>query len=129
MYDPLYLDYAAIRRRASRRLAMRVAFISHLLTFALITPGRFTTPSTSWPATIWFVVLMLHFGLWLYSELHERAIRKEIEREEQRLARRYALLAPSEKPKRDLYHHLEEESVYDLDTEPDDQSIMPKSKR
>ena len=81
-YDEI--DYQSLRTRVGRRLARRIAFWIHFFVFFIISmninaqPGPSSVRDMLMP--VWFIVLALHFGWWLYSELIERGVRKEIER-------------------------------------------------
>ncbi len=80
MNDYPDLDYTAIRKRAERRLALRLSAIMHIMSIIMLSPSLYNTGIEYY----WFVVFMLHMFYWLYSELRARAVRKEIEREERR---------------------------------------------
>lgn len=74
------LDYTEIRKRAERRLALRLSAILHIISIVVLSPGFYNTGIEYW----WFFVFILHLFYWLYSELRERAVRREIEQEERR---------------------------------------------
>lgn len=78
------LDYAAIRKRAERRLALRLSAIMHIISIIALSPSLYNSPQWRGLEYYWFAVFALHIFYWLYSELRERAVRREIEREEQR---------------------------------------------
>lgn len=86
------IDYNAVRRRVERRLALRISVALHSVLFVLMSPGlhyNFGPRGVEW---MWFIVLLAHIGYWLFSELRERAVQREIEREEARWLKRYEVV-------------------------------------
>lgn len=85
MNDYPDLDYTAIRKRAERRLALRLSAIMHIISIIALSPSLYSSPQWRGLEYYWFIVFMLHMFYWLYNELRERAVRREIDREERRL--------------------------------------------
>ncbi|MCA9906078.1 MAG: hypothetical protein KC547_19615 [Anaerolineae bacterium] len=108
-----FIDYQAIRARVERRLARRIAFFTHLLIFTFVSmtfiynPFWKGTPLVEVGSVVWFILLMIHGGYWLFGETRDRAIRKEIERERKAAQ----MMAAYGKAKRNSFDHLRDDGA------------------
>jgi hypothetical protein len=113
-----FIDYQAIRVRVERRLARRIAFFTHLLIFTFVSmtfmynPFWKGTPLIEVGSVVWFILLMIHGGYWIFSETRDRAIRKEIERERKAAQ----MMDAYGKAKRGTFdHRREDDALIDFD--------------
>jgi hypothetical protein len=109
-------EYAEIRKRITKRYAMRGEFYGHLVSFLIFNGVIWyawvtTDPEVAMPGillviftALWFMGLASHTVSYLLGEAREHAIEKAIERER---AYRSGILI--EKPKRDLRARLTED--------------------
>lgn len=91
------INYQAIRRRVEARYGMRIGFFAHAISFVVaMVLGWiiFYSWLTAWIFDLalissagWFVGITIHAVIWVMSELKERAIDREIEKERELLYR------------------------------------------
>jgi uncharacterized membrane protein YciS (DUF1049 family) len=92
------INYRAIRARVEARYGMRVGFFAHAISFVVAMVLGWVVFynwfSSGWLFDLaligsagWFVGVTIHAVIWIMSELKERAIDREIEKERELLYR------------------------------------------
>jgi len=113
------IDYQAIRKRVEQRLARRITFFTHLVIFTFVSmtlnhnPFWKGVPLTEVGSVLWFILLMIHGGYWIYGELRDRAIRKAIERERRALAAQMAMM-PRKAKRNSIDRLYDDDALLDL---------------